>query len=267
MYVSIDILLTKTEIRMARLILLLLSFLTYSGLHSQVTLQAPTLSQDPNQEFLLEITVVNGFTDISSIGFALQWDTSVIEFVDTDTLGLPPGFGGSPYGYDLLSEGILKFLWIHSTSESSLEDGATLMRLKFKTIGEAGASTTLEFVDSGNLKVAAISNSNPVAVMTTAGEVQITPVTTTIIKEIAQFSLSPNPASSNIFVQILTDKQVDLSWSIYDLAGKEIKVESIKKVIGQQTIQIDRDIFPDAGIYLFSVRSFQGVLTQKLIIQ
>lgn len=150
---------------MARLILLLISCLISSGLYSQVTLQAPTLTQDPNQEFLLEVIVVNGFTDISSISFTLQWDTDVIEFVDTDTFGLPPGFGGNPYGYDLLNEGRLKFLWIHSSSESSLEDGSTLMRLKFKTIGDAGNSTPLEFVDNGELKVAAISGGgNPIEV-------------------------------------------------------------------------------------------------------
>ncbi len=256
---------------MARLILILLfSTLVYSA-QSQLTLAASSLVQDPGDEFFIDITT-QGFDSIAAIQLTMKWDSSVIEFLDIDNFGLPTSSSNPNihFSFAYLSSGYLTFLWDPGTGGTvDLPDNTSIMRLKYKAIGAPSSSSPFEFVGTITaISVLAGSDLHQVNLNLEPGEVKLTPVLGIHgIAEIEEMLISPNPSSQDIGIQFSLDHPVDLAWSVSDMQGKEIISRQFAKADGQQTIKIDRDLFPATGVYLFSMRSAHGVLTQKLIVQ
>ena len=255
---------------MARLILLLLfSTLVWSA-QSQVTLSAPSLVQDPGDEFFIDITT-QGFDSVVAIQLAMKWDSSVIKLLTIDSLNLQATSPNQHFSFDYLTNGLLPFVWSHPSADyTDLPDDALIMRLKFKAIGTASSSTTFKFVNtnSANILVLAGADFTPIDVNLNHGEVKLTPVLAAQgVSELEDLQISPNPSSQDLKIHFSLSQSVDLTWSVIDLYGKEILTRPFAKADGQQTILIDRDIFPATGIYLFSLRTVHGVLTRKLIVQ
>ncbi len=256
---------------MARLILLLLFSTLVYGAQSQLTLAAPALVQDPGDEFFIDITT-QGFDSIAAIQLTMKWDSSVIEFLDIDNFGLPTSTSNPNihFSFAYLSSGYLTFLWDPGTGGTvDLPDNTSIMRLKYKAIGAPSSSSPFEFVGTITaISVLAGNDLHHVNLNLEPGEVKLTPVLGVQgITEIEEILISPNPSSQDIAIQFSLGQPINLSWSVYDMDGKEILARQFAKANGQQTILIERDLFPAIGVYLFSMRSTHGVLTRKLIVQ
>jgi len=256
---------------MARLILILLfSTLVWSA-QSQLTLAAPNLVQDPGDEFFIDITT-QGFDSIAAIQLTMKWDSSVIEFLDIDNFGLPTSSSNPNihFGFAYLSSGYLTFLWDPGTGGTvDVPDNTSILRLKYKAIGAGSSSSPFEFVGTITaISVLAGNDLHYVDVNLEQGEVKLTPVLGVQgITEVGELAISPNPSFQDIAIHFSLEQSVALAWAVYDVHGKKIMTKPFAQAAGPQTIIIDRDLFPAAGVYLFSMRSTQGVLTRKLIVQ
>ncbi len=256
---------------MARLILILLVSVYGISMQGQLTLSASKLIQDPGDEFFVDITAVEGFDSIAALQFAMHWDSSVIEFQDIDNFALPTNNIQTHFSYSYLANGLLPFVWIHPSAESTtFPDNTSILRFKFKAIGPASSSTPFEIVGTQTADVKALGGYDYHSVDLTIvdGEVKLTPVMSVgEIAELEEATIRPNPSSEDIRVDVSLNQPIDLTWIVYDFLGKPIKQGLLKKANGHQIIKIEREIFPEAGIYLFSVKSAQGVFTRKLIVQ
>lgn len=256
---------------MARLILILLYCTLGFNVQSQLTLAAPNKVQDPGDEFFIDITAGSGFDSIGAIQFAMKWDSSVIEFLDLDSFNLPTSTPNIHFSFAYLSNGLLPCVWLHpNTGNIDLPNGALIMRLKFKAIGSASSSTPFNFVNTNSANISALAgiDFSDVEVILDNGEIKLTPlVSIQSISELENLKISPNPSSQDISVHFSLSQSVNLTWQVSDMNGKEILTRQFAKADGQQTILIDRDIFPATGVYLFSLQSTKGVLTRKLIVQ
>jgi len=253
---------------MARLIIILLFSTLGWNAQGQLTVSASSLVQDPGDEFFIDITV-QGFDSIAAMQWTMKWDSSVIEFLDLDNFGLPTSASNpnTHFSFTFLSTGRLPFLWEPGTSGTvDLPDNTKILRFKFKAVGAASTSTPFEFVDTPT-GISVLGGGGAVDVSFNAGKVKLTPVAVHTIEDLAEIHISPNPSDEDITIRFTTSQPIDLSWAVSDLSGKEILTRQFAKADGQQTILIDRDIFPATGVYLFSMRSAQGVLTRKLIVQ
>ena len=81
-----------------------------------------------------------------------------------------------------------------------------------------------------------------------------------------QMSLSPNPTSSRISLQTVSDADMIGTIVIHDLTGKIVKNEIINLKNGLNTYSIDLDNL-NTGIYLFSLRTEDGVQVEKIVKQ
>lgn len=86
---------------------------------------------------------VNNFSDILGTQFSIQWDPSVLTFVNTDNISLP-NLGSNSLGLSQTASGILTCSWTEQTLNAvSLADGSIIFDLVFDVVGAAGSSTAI----------------------------------------------------------------------------------------------------------------------------
>ena len=83
------------------------------------------------------------------------------------------------------------------------------------------------------------------------------------------FTLSqnaPNPFSNLTTIELYSKDYSNYDFLIVDLMGKVVHNETINAVVGLNTIEVDASSF-ETGMYFYSIRNGQDVLTKKMIIQ
>ena len=83
------------------------------------------------------------------------------------------------------------------------------------------------------------------------------------------FTLSqnvPNPFSNITTIELYSKDYSNYDFLIVDLMGKVVHNETINAVVGLNTIEVDAFSF-ETGMYFYSIRNGQDVLTKKMIIQ
>lgn len=83
------------------------------------------------------------------------------------------------------------------------------------------------------------------------------------------FTLSqnaPNPFSNITTIELYSKDYSNYDFLIVDLMGKVVHNETINAVVGLNTIEVDASSF-ETGMYFYSIRNGQDVLTKKMIIQ
>ena len=86
--------------------------------------------------------VVENFTDLIVVGFALSWDPAILEYVETTNLPIPLS-GGASFNEGDVGSGKLPFSWLDVGSGVTLPDGQILFTICLKAIGEQGANTKI----------------------------------------------------------------------------------------------------------------------------
>lgn len=107
---------------------------------------------------------VDGFTDIMSAQFSLNWNPLIADFVSIEGFNLPEldlsNFGISPLNED----GILTFAWFEQNLNGvTLEDGTAIFQVCFVALASSGITsvsildnpTLIEFIDSSSMEVPA----------------------------------------------------------------------------------------------------------------
>ena len=84
--------------------------------------------------------------------------------------------------------------------------------------------------------------------------------------KLGKMSLSPNPTSSSISLQTVSTTEMTGAIIIHDLTGKIVKNESVNLRNGLNTFSINLDDL-NTGIYLFSLRTEEGIQVEKIVKQ
>ncbi len=84
--------------------------------------------------------------------------------------------------------------------------------------------------------------------------------------EMGKMSLSPNPTSSNMSLQTVSNADMSGTILIHDMTGKIVQNENVILKNGLNTFSINLDNL-NSGIYLFSLRTEDGVQVEKIIKQ
>lgn len=121
------------------------------GQNSAVSLyyDTPSTQVAPGGEICLDVKA-NGFNEIVSAQFSLQWDTSYLEWVGVEPVDLPGvdinNFGTNP---DWIDQGKLSFSWIALNTQTggtySLSDGSTLFQVCLQARNDAEGTTPVSF--------------------------------------------------------------------------------------------------------------------------
>ena len=78
------------------------------------------------------------------------------------------------------------------------------------------------------------------------------------------FSFYPNPATENITVNYSLEQSAKVTYTIYDLTGKQVQSESANRFPGAQQQNVDVNNL-QAGTYLLSVNVNGNVITKRFI--
>ncbi len=112
--------------------------LSVAHLNAQVTLLIPDLNASCGEEITVPVNVT-GFTDVATLSFSINWDTTVFEFVPNSAVSFTNGvlFNQTAAATE---NGLLGFLFLNIEGETTLAPGTTLMEFKLKTVGTVESS-------------------------------------------------------------------------------------------------------------------------------
>lgn len=125
-----------------------------------------------NTELLLPVRA-NDFINILSSQFSVNWDPTVVEYVGVESLGLNGMTTGS-FGTAQTGSGQLSFSWSEpNLNAATLTNNASLFSIRFKLIGNYGASTPVTISDQPLAMEIIDNNFNPVDAGTNSGTITI----------------------------------------------------------------------------------------------
>ncbi|MEO1260853.1 MAG: cohesin domain-containing protein [Bacteroidota bacterium] len=109
-----------------------------------LTLTTADLEVAKAQEVCVAVTA-NGFEQILTMQYSMNWDPKVLQFNNFKNFGLP-GMDERNFGRHLLDEGIITFSWYdQQLAGISKEDGTVIYEMCFDAIGDPDSSTSIEF--------------------------------------------------------------------------------------------------------------------------
>ncbi len=136
--------------------LLVLGWAFHASLLAQPTVSISSATPEVGEQFCLDVTVVD-FTDILSMDFTIQWDSTVLQFDGIDNINLDRLTEGN-FDQSMVSSGVLPLSWLFNECEVglpglTLDDQAgnspvRIFSLCFTAIGDYGASTEVKITNS-----------------------------------------------------------------------------------------------------------------------
>ncbi len=257
---------------MLRLLLnftLLLWFVVPTLAQPTIMISSPTVAES-NDIVNLEVSVTN-FSSITSMQFSLNWDPSVLKYLSTDNYGLDfldvNNFGTEPADVD---NGKMRFLWFDSSTNGiTVDDNTIIFTIRCRAIGPMGSSTNIDITG------------DPTIIEVTQDGAEVTP---TLQNGVMNIAANPNPTinidngkivlhqnypnpftgQTDIFFEIKQSEQITLT--INDVSGKVLYELTETFTDGKHSLQIKDDIFPTSGVYLYTLKIKNHILTNKLIV-
>ena len=80
-------------------------------------------------------------------------------------------------------------------------------------------------------------------------------------------TVHPNPFTDQVTFTIPTEKQQPIHLSIYNLHGALIYKTTLLSQEGNNQLQLDRPIFPNAGIFFYQIQSETALFSDRVILQ
>ena len=223
------------------------------------------------ESYTAEVRVSN-FNLIVGAQFTFQWDSSVLAFQQVesfaDFLGLDDHFGRNN-----VENGLINFAWLDlSLGGLSLPDSTLLFSVTYDVIGEPGSSSPIAFGDSPTAREVYDTSFEVISSQFIDGAAFIEGNTVnTVQNDPSQLNiakLSPNPAiHENIQAELFLKSATPLNWRLVGLNGQIIYQQNQYFTAGNHNIELDRSLFPKAGIYILYITSEQFISSRKIVIQ
>ncbi len=215
------------------------------------TYTLPDTIGDKGTQVCVPVEVKN-FTNISSAGFSMVWDTSIIHFASATRITDP--VTGSSMGnfYDNLSttsDGALGYLFFDAQNiPRTLPDYSALVTVCFDVVGDPGDVSPLSFSDTPIAVSASDSNLNPIPVDTINGSLTVPTIMLDTFHLFGDFSTCTQGVElgDTIKIDILADNLIDLeafqSILLFDTSRLEF-------LAGTQEYHIPYDLIPPVALH------------------
>lgn len=220
-----------------------------------------------NDEFQVSLRATN-FVDVAGLQFSLNWDAEKVEFQD-----ITPSFPtqNASFNTNNASNGVIAGFWNDSFTYSE-PDSTVLLVLTFRAL--ADGPLNLEFVDSpvttlviyhldGQVfEVPILYNGDGgacvgVKTSTFATDFEDSPVF---------YQNNPNPFSKTTYIPFeLTNSEL-VTIKIFALTGEEIYQYSNRYSEGTHRIEINSEVFPNPGTYLYQITTTATSTIKKMIL-
>lgn len=228
---------------------------------AQLKLSLSKHKAQPNSLVTLSLSA-SGFQNITSMDYSLQWDTTVIKFVNFEAPANNP-LGLSAGNFEATtSPGKLISTWFDLGTGKSVNDGTVIAKFVFQVKGNIGRSTPIQFVNSP-VPLLVYDRSGKIQVDTATGRVEIANVNSTDSKVADQVNIYPNPVQDEIIVDFIDGYVHAQAVKMYDLNGREVNVHVKKE--GRKIVVDVRDICN--GMYLFRLEQNGRNILKKVFIQ
>ena len=137
-----------------------------------LTLTTSDLEVSKEEEVCITVSA-NGFEQILTMQYSMNWNPKVLHFKNFKSFGLP-GMDERNFGRHLLDEGIITFSWYdQQLTGVSKVDGSVLYEMCFDAIGEPGTATSIEFTSKPTVVEIANASSVFLDLRTDSGTVSI----------------------------------------------------------------------------------------------
>lgn len=257
---------------------LLVSLLLSTSLSAQITISASSEGAMPGDTVEVDIIVEN-YTELSAMQFALRWNPDVVTYRDLRNFGLDDlsntMVNNFNFGFAQLDEGKLRYSWFDDAT--TLDDGTVIFTIVFDVVGALGESTDVEVTSCPDDNPPLIievgdADGNPVPsdqVETNNGSVTVGPNSTSEsqTQDFTLFQNNPNPFHKETNIRFSLKNHTDTHLSIYSYTGEVIFEKVATLGSGEHSVNIDRSVFPAAGTYFYRLKTDNSDSIRKLIVQ
>lgn len=257
---------------------LLVSLLLTTSLSAQVTISASSDGAMTGDTVEIDIIVEN-YTELSAMQFALRWNPDVVTYRDLRNFGLDDLTNSMTnnfnFGFAQLGEGKLRYSWFNDAT--TLDDGTIIFTIVFDVIGALGESTDIEVAscpDDNPPLIIEVGDADGMAIPDDQIEINNGTVTvgtnSTSESETQDFTLfqnNPNPFNKETNIRFSLKNHSNTHLSIYNYTGKMIFEKVATLGSGEHSVSIDRSVFPAAGTYFYRLNTQNSDSIRKLIVQ
>ncbi|MEM1326230.1 MAG: T9SS type A sorting domain-containing protein [Bacteroidota bacterium] len=236
----------------------------FSALSAQITLSLTDQEVNKGDVFSLDVNVTK-FDSVVGMQFSMVWDKSVLTPIGVENYGLPDLMNSS-FG---IFEEALTVQWIDQSLRGvTVAEGGTIFTVKFRAI-EATDSTEIGFSNMPTAIELIYNNDQFSEVTTESSTVRIMGSTSIEALNNAPFQVhqnQPNPFTQYTNIQIEANAPQDAQIIIYDQNGKRITSLDTRLANGENTIRLDRTLFPTTGTYYYQLLTDYYATTKKMVV-
>ncbi|MEL7020580.1 MAG: hypothetical protein AAGK47_03140, partial [Bacteroidota bacterium] len=114
---------------------------------AQPTIKASKYTVAPNTNVSVEVRL-DDFSDMLGTQYSVNWDASIISFVNLGAIRSPAGMNRSVFDLSRVDEGILTVDWTTSTVPQTIQDNSLSYEIIFRTNTDAGGlSSNIDFTN------------------------------------------------------------------------------------------------------------------------
>lgn len=202
----------------------------------------------------------NDFANLVGYQFTLEFNKNALDFVNVEA-GALPQLSTENFGLDLVENGIITTSW-DNISATDLENDAVLFSVTFNANSSASLSELLT-VTSGYTSAEAYDadlNLYNVSIEFRNGD-----NTVNTADQFALFQNRPNPFASSTIVSFNLPEAGDATLTVYDVAGKVLKVIDATYAKGYNEVSISAGELANSGILYYELTSAGHKATKKMI--
>ncbi|MFK7937099.1 MAG: cohesin domain-containing protein [Saprospiraceae bacterium] len=230
-------------------------------------MRASSAMTEQGERVEIDITTSN-FANLIGLQFTLEWDSTVIDLVSIDNLGLP-ALTQDNINASRTGEGLLAMAWLDNSLEGiDLPDETTIFTVTYEVVGESGDSSLIEFTDNIALVEAIDSSSTEIAVTRFSGVVsldEINPISDFSQNILALQQNYPNPFTESTIISANFAEPTVAVLHIFNSNGQRIHTHKERYSAGDHSLFIDHKIFPTTGTYQYQLQTATHTITKSLI--
>ncbi len=204
---------------------------------------------------------VNRFDQLLGLQFTLHFDASEYSFagIDNNLLQLD-------YGTTHSSEGVITFLWMDKQLQpTTLADGTTILELVLNKRNGGTATPPVLQISSSHTPIEAWDSQYAQHNILLKAASATTEAETTL----DSYTLSPNPASANVFLSLQVSTSKTLRVTVSNAAGQKVRELTINAPKGQSVhpLPLRSSKGLAAGMYYVDVQGMDSRSVKKLVIR
>ncbi|MEM1214817.1 MAG: PKD domain-containing protein [Bacteroidota bacterium] len=232
--------------------------------------ELPFVADNPSVSAGEEVTLYftsEAFADIVSYQFAMQFPTSMVEFVDF-TPATDPALQTVIIGDNEAAEGKLRVSWFSLSGHGySADSETTLFALRFRALQDIDNWNNILRLDPGTMLPEAYNDFDEA--LDPALDFNSETTTNTdeagVARIFALYQNTPNPVQEETLIRFYLPASGQVQFELRDAFGKLVQQRVQDYGAGEHSLLLDNLQLP-AGVYYYSLRSGDDSATRKMLI-